>query len=113
VQRYFDNVQDQFGNAVGGVSVLVSIGGVTAAIYSDNGISGKTNPLTTSATGGFDFYAANGNYTLTVTHTDGTTSTAYATLFDINDVNATAIGFTQLSASTGSSLVGTGAKDNE
>jgi hypothetical protein len=106
VQHYFDNVQDQFGNAVGGVAVLVKIGGVSATIYSDNGINAKTNPLTTASNGAFDFYAANGTYTLTVTHPDGTTSDSFATLFDVNDVNATAIGFSQLAASTGSSLVG-------
>jgi hypothetical protein len=106
VQHYFDNVQDQFGNAVGGVAVLVKIGGVSATIYSDNGINAKTNPLTAASNGAFDFYAANGTYTLTVTHPDGTTSDSFATLFDVNDVNATAIGFSQLAASTGSSLVG-------
>jgi hypothetical protein len=99
VQHYFDNVQDQYGNAVGSVSVLVSLSnGTRATIYSDNGINAKTNPLTTSATGAFDFYAANATYTLTVTHPDGTTSTAYATLFDVNDLGAIAssqVSFTQ------------------
>lgn len=36
-----------------------------ATIYSDDGITTKTNPLTTDAAGKFDFYVANGRYDLT------------------------------------------------
>lgn len=38
--------------------------GALATLYSDNGITGKSNPLTTDATGGFDFYVASGRYDL-------------------------------------------------
>jgi hypothetical protein len=92
MQHHFDNVQDQYGNAIGGVSVLVSLSsdGSRATIYSDNGVTATTNPLTTAPNGSFDFYAANGNYTLTVTHPDGTTSDAYVSLFDVTDVGSVA-----------------------
>lgn len=54
---------------VAGVQVLVqtSPGGLTAVIYSDDGITPTTNPLTTDSEGRFAFYAANGNYLLSWT----------------------------------------------
>ena len=64
MQRHSSNVQDQFGNAVSGVSVRV-IDRVTAAnatIYSDDGVTTKTNPFTNDADGEFFFYARNGRY---------------------------------------------------
>lgn len=65
MQRYSDAVQDRQGNALSGVSVLVRTeAGATATIYSDNGVTPTTNPLTTDADGEFAFYAADGVYTL-------------------------------------------------
>lgn len=96
MQHYSDNVQDKYGNAVSGASVLVSIGGAVATIYSDNGITEKSNPIRTASDGTFDFYAANGAYTLTISGADSTP----VVLFDIDDYSAT------LAAGTGSALVG-------
>ncbi len=39
--------------------------GTLSTIYSDNGITPKSNPLTSDSTGYFFFYAANGNYDIT------------------------------------------------
>lgn len=54
------------GEPVSGVSVRVVTFPVTAdaTIYSDDGITQTTNPLTTDANGRFQFYAADGHYSL-------------------------------------------------
>ncbi len=64
MQRYINNLQDRFGNAVPNAPILVTIGGAAAALFSDNGVTSMTNPLTTDANGQFSFYAADGVYTL-------------------------------------------------
>lgn len=52
-----------------GAEVLVSATGLTTAatIFSNNGVTAATNPLTTDSTGRFSFYAANGRYDLLIT----------------------------------------------
>ena len=98
MQSYTNNIQDARGNAyTSGVTVLVkTAAGVTATIYSDNILTALANPITPSATtGSFTFYAANGDYTLTVSGA-GTVPIIPLTLFDDD----------ALSASTGSALVG-------
>lgn len=70
MQKYFDNVTSRgAGIAVAGalVTVTVTATGALATIYADNGVTTKDNPLTTDPTGYFEFYAANGRYTLTIT----------------------------------------------
>lgn len=69
MQRYTDYVTDQHGNPVFRASVLVTIhgSGVAAALFSDNGVTPKANPLTTDGLGKFWFYAADGRYDLTIT----------------------------------------------
>lgn len=65
--HYFDNVQDQYGNAVSGIVVKAYLTGTTTVttIYSDDGITPITgNFVTTDANGSFSFYIANGNYDL-------------------------------------------------
>ncbi len=52
-----------------------------AVIYSDNGVTTKSNPITTGALGEFDFYASNDNYKLVFS--DGTES--FLTLYDKAD----------------------------
>lgn len=66
MQKYQNNVQTQNGQSISGVSVLVQNypSGTAATIYSDNGVTQATNPLTTDANGTFSFYAANGHYSL-------------------------------------------------
>lgn len=64
MERYHNNIQDQFGNALSSVTVTVrrvSDGGV-ASIFSDNSGTGKSNPFTNDADGEFFFYAANDRY---------------------------------------------------
>ena len=64
MQRYQNNFSKAQGNSlrpVAGASVLVTtIGGAVATIYSDNGVTTTTNPLTADANGMFAFYAADG-----------------------------------------------------
>lgn len=67
MQKYHDSVLNETGTPAAGVSVLVSLfnGGV-ATIYSDNGVTEASNPLTTNSLGYFEFYGADGRYTLTI-----------------------------------------------
>jgi hypothetical protein len=106
MQRYYDTVTDQRGNALAGARVAVQSGGTNVAIYSDDGVTRKTNPMTTDASGGFSFYAANGTYDLVVTSASGVVSSlpARVRLFDVADAGlATSAA---LAASSGASLVG-------
>jgi hypothetical protein len=102
MQRYYDTVTDQRGNALAGARVAVQSGGTNVAIYSDDGVTLKTNPMTTDASGGFSFYAANGTYDLVVTSATGVVSSlpSRAHLFD----GTAALG--ALAASSGAALVG-------
>jgi hypothetical protein len=106
MQRYYDTVTDQRGNALAGARVAVQSGGTNVAIYSDDGVTLKTNPMTTDASGGFSFYAANGTYDLVVTSASGVVSSlpSRVRLFDVADAGlATSAA---LAASSGASLVG-------
>jgi hypothetical protein len=85
---FTDNVADSRGRPYIGATVLVKLSGVTASLYSDNGITPRANPLVTDADGEFWFYAANGDYTLTTTVVSGhrtTTKVTSATLYDPAD----------------------------
>jgi hypothetical protein len=132
VQQYQNVLQDKFGNVIVGASVAVYVYGTTtpATIYSGNG-SGvlPSNTVTTNSLGEFAFYAANGRYSLTVTATNfvlenysdfilydpadigavtasGVAFTPYSTIAATNVQNAIQEVVTDLSASSGSSLVG-------
>ena len=52
------------GLPIQGASVQINMypGGATATIYSDNGVTQATNPLTTDANGQYSYYAADGHY---------------------------------------------------
>lgn len=68
MQKYFNNVTDARGNALSNVSVTVkTLAGATATIYSDNSVTTRVNPITTDVNGYFEFYAADGRYSLTIT----------------------------------------------
>lgn len=69
MQKYLNNVQDQFGNALSSVTVTVNElpGGAPATIYSDNGVTPKANPFTNDSDGEFFFYADNGRYDIELT----------------------------------------------
>lgn len=71
MEKYQDNVQNRQGKAIQGASVLVKTypAGAVATIYSDDGVTMTTNPLTTNANGYFSFYAADGRYTLEISGT--------------------------------------------
>lgn len=103
MRKYSDFVLDQAGNALSGASVQVYLTGTTtpASIFSDNGITSKTNPISTAGDGNFFFFAANGIYDLVITKTGyvfNSANTARVTLYD--PVDALAVG----SASVGSAL---------
>lgn len=67
MQRYFDTIQDVNGRAIAGAMVYVrTLAGAMAPIYSDNGVTLKDNPIRTNSLGSFDFYAADGRYTLEI-----------------------------------------------
>ena len=69
MQQYRNNVQDQLGNALSSVLVTVNIlpAGTPATIFSDNGVTPKSNPFTNDSDGEFSFYAANGRYDIELT----------------------------------------------
>jgi len=70
MQKYFNSVLLDSGMPAVGVSVLVTaFGGGSVTIYSDNGSTPRTNPITTDANGYFEFYAADGRYTLQISGT--------------------------------------------
>lgn len=73
MQKYFDSVIDTNGKPVNGATVRVNQypGGGLATIYSDDGVTQAANPVTTNAKGYYEFYAANGRYTLTITDANG------------------------------------------
>ena len=69
MQKYYNNVISSLGKPVQGASITVLSypSNTTATIYSDNGITVATNPLTTDQWGQFSFYAADGRYSFSVT----------------------------------------------
>lgn len=69
MQKYQNNVTNNFGVPIQGASVLVTTypAGATATIYSDNGVTTQPNPMTTNNLGFFAFYAADGHYSLQIT----------------------------------------------
>lgn len=71
MKKYFDTVITSTGQPAIGVSVQVNnYPSLTAAtIYSDNGFTPKTNPITTDATGYFEFYVADGRYQINISGT--------------------------------------------
>jgi hypothetical protein len=71
MQKYANAVADLTGAPVANASVQVNLqSGGAATIYSDNGVTPATNPLTTDTTGSFSFYAADGRYQLVISGTN-------------------------------------------
>src|SRR5579885_277706 len=90
MQAYDTTVQDVFGNAIpGGItqtgaSVTVYVGGtsILASIFADQaGAQPLPNPFTSGPNGQITFFAANGNYDVTVSYS-GFTITKHIILFD-------------------------------
>ena len=70
MKKYFDSVANTSGKPVSGAFVQVYNYGTTTAssIFSDaGGTVPITNPVITNSTGYFEFYAADGRYTLSIT----------------------------------------------
>lgn len=69
MQKYLNNVQDTFGNAIGSVTVTVRTnpGGVLATLFSDNAGTAKANPFTNDSDGEFFFYSVDGRYDVELT----------------------------------------------
>jgi Chaperone of endosialidase len=85
MQKYPNVTQDALGNVIQGMSVTVFLKGTQtlATLFSDNGVTGIPNPVTSDALGTFFFYAANGRYDLQFTKTGlPTTQLLDVLLFD-------------------------------
>ena len=70
--EHFSNVaQDQNGRAIVGATITIYNANTTtlSQIYSDNGVTLKSNPFTTGLDGVYDFYAADGLYDIKITKT--------------------------------------------
>jgi hypothetical protein len=68
MKKYTDYVLDRAGNAVAGAQVYVrkQIDSTLATLYSDDGVTTTSNPVTTDNDGEFSFYAADDTYKLQV-----------------------------------------------
>lgn len=77
MQRYINAIAGPTGAPVAGASVQVNVypAGTAATIYSDNGVTQASNPLTTDTNGAFSFYAADGHYQLVISGTNIQTTT--------------------------------------
>ena len=77
MRKYAEVILDTAGNVVNGASVTVYLIGTTtkAALYSDEGVTQITNPVTSSSNGRFSFYVADGEYDLKVSGSNLTTYT--------------------------------------
>jgi hypothetical protein len=64
MKKEFGYVQDREGNAIAGAEIYVrkQSDSTLATLYSDNGVTTTSNPLTTDNDGEYSFYAANDTY---------------------------------------------------
>ena len=70
MEKRFDSIVDLKGNAVEGATVRVQSypAGALSTIYSDSlAVTEIANPLTTDASGYFEYYAADGHYSWVIT----------------------------------------------
>jgi hypothetical protein len=84
MQKYQDVVLKVGGGSVPYAQVTVQAypAGTTSTIYSDNGSTTQTNPITCDANGAFSFYAGDGRYQLVISGTGITTKTVTDILLD-------------------------------
>lgn len=68
MERYRNNLQDQFGNEINGATIEVRdvVGGALSSIYSDDGVTVLANPFTAQNGSEFFFYASTGRYDITI-----------------------------------------------
>lgn len=115
MQNYQNNYQDALGNAIPGAVVVVRNfpSNTLATIYSDNGVTPLPNPTTTDSLGMFNFFAANGVYSVTCTKAGFATKTfSSIQLFDASSLTSltslTLTGTTNATSPTIGSLVTAG-----
>ena len=84
MQKYQDVVVKASGDVVPFATVTVQAfpSGTAATIYSDNGVTTQTNPITCDANGFFSFYADDGRYQLVISGTGITTKTVTDIILD-------------------------------
>ncbi len=77
MQHYSSQAFTDIGKPAGGATITIKLAGsnTNATIYSDDGITVKSNPFVSNNLGQFDFYTASGKYDITVTGTQITTYT--------------------------------------
>jgi hypothetical protein len=106
MQKYYDSVLLDSGMPAVGVSVTVTaFGGGAVTIYSDNGATPRANPITTDANGYFEFYAADGRYTIQISGASITTRTITDILLE-DPADGNAVLFSTLTATGQVSLGG-------
>lgn len=83
MQSHKNAVQRKDGSVILGATVSIYDVGTSnlSTIYSDNGVTAKTNPIATDGDGEFAFWAADGVYDVTTTY-DSQTDTYELVLFD-------------------------------
>lgn len=85
MQHYSSSALTDLGKPAGGASITVKVAGTmtNASIFSDDGVTAKSNPFTANNLGQFDFYAASGKYDISIAGTQITTYTLTSqVLFD-------------------------------
>lgn len=87
MENYSDVAVNGQGRPIAGATVTVyDSTGAVATIYSDNSSTVKANPFVTDEVGRISFYAANGNYTVSVAApVSGTPTQIPIILFDPTD----------------------------
>lgn len=111
MQAVFNVVQDRTGNAISGAFVYVynSLNAL-ATLYSDNGVTPLTNPTITNADGEYQFYAANGTYSIAISATGYTGQTITGVvLFDPTDANLPTSPVSIANGGTGGTSISTAA----
>ena len=88
MQNIRDTVFSPTGRPISGATITVTLAtGGAATLYSGDGTGLLgSNVLTTGESGEYEFYAANGRYTLTISASGYTTTTRDEILFDPDDV---------------------------
>ena len=77
MRKIEDSTVNERGDVISNVSVTVYLTGTAtlATLYSDDGVTTTTNPVTSDSNGKFSFYVEDGRYDLTFTKTGITTRT--------------------------------------
>src|SRR5438046_5226012 len=77
MQHYSSQAFTAIAKPAGGATIAVKIAGTNnnATIYSDDGVTTRSNPFAADSLGHFDFYAASGKYDITITGAQITTYT--------------------------------------